>query len=286
MKQRNKHPLIVIFSKLLLLTITFTVLSCIAYLSFIHGKNVRPVWQKVGKDSIYSESTLENMHKSVVRIEFDSSGADKCDFRKFYSCGTGVVVYSEPGKSFILTNAHIASPSKKCDALIYTYNKSDPIVGKVVAVSNRTDLGIIEVDKELTSVNLSKKDNDYLDDISIIGSPFCNNWYYEKGYATKFDIIVLGSLANQLSVHTYPGNSGSPVYNSNGNLTGLIFAGSRVMANVGYYIPLKSIERFFKDINFPNIELEDEEIEKSIQIFIQFNITKENNEFINPIHIK
>jgi len=212
----------------------------------------------------------ERMTDSVVKINFTPDGAPECNKGRLAS-GTGVVIFADDAKSFILTNRHIGGDSTQCGQLVQIRDFYMPVPGKTIAIFDKADLSLIQVDIKLTVSPIASSSPAMFEQVVLIGNPLGELWITETGFKSKDELIpVIDSWAQQMTLHTYPGNSGSPVFNLSGEVSSLIFAGYRGMYNMGFSIPLSSIKQFLGDIDFPNVVPQDfHKKEPEISLFMK-----------------
>jgi hypothetical protein len=132
--------------------------------------------------------------------------------------GTGVIVKITDTETFILTNNHVAGKNQETVKL-YVENKN--IQANVVKYNNYVDLAVIKIEGKLENktaipglayVNIQ-------DPVYVVGHPLgIKNVYSEGVMAGYIGISML------IQVPCIYGNSGSGVYDKNGNLVGLVYA--------------------------------------------------------------
>lgn len=186
--------------------------------------------------------------------------------------GTGVVIYSSPAFSKILTNAHVcrmldtggtvASREQTSYVLSYT-------------ISELHDLCLITVSDDFKiSTTIAEASPSFLDEATISGHPhafplvvtkghFSDSQYIQilEGYRDCTDAeranpdtglfcALMGHLpvvaikkARLVSATIMAGSSGSGVYNADGELAGLVFAGSEGLS-YAFIVPLEYIQTF------------------------------------------
>lgn len=228
-------------------------------------------------------SSLSFAEDAVVKIRFvQDTDPDGCTSDRM-ACGTGVVIYADHGKSYILTNKHIGGSSTYCGQKVFTQNRFDPVPSSTIAVSDKTDLALLQVNTPLVATNIASKELDIGESAMVVGAPYCQDWVLDTGYTSRKSLNVLGSWAHRLALHTYPGNSGSPVYDNDGSVTGLIYAGHRGIPSMGFYIPLESIQDFLSSINFPEVEPATYEKPKVIDI-PPIILNKKESKYYHPIY--
>lgn len=189
------------------------------------------------------------------------------------SGGTGVILHSYQFHSFVLTNAHVCEVVKD-GGVVTTSDNLDLIVESFIK-SAVHDLCLIKVQANLNiNMPLAQLPIHLYDKITVVGHPHLNPITISHGYfgdkviikvvtgaksCTQEDIdnpdTSLGCLmfniapiikqyqARYVSATVQPGSSGSPVYNEDGEISGLIFAGAGDFS-YGYAVPLEYILHF------------------------------------------
>ncbi|NLP59344.1 S1C family serine protease [Lutibacter sp. B1] len=159
------------------------------------------------------------------------------------SSGTGFAISSN---GYIVTNHHVVEGSSKISVRGVKGNFSRVYNAKVIVEDKNNDLAIIKVDDQnFTSLGIPPyKINSNLSDVG--------NSVYALGYplrATMGDEVKLtngiissktgfqGDITTyQISVPVQPGNSGGPLFDSNGNIVGIINAKHIGAENASYAI--------------------------------------------------
>jgi len=189
--------------------------------------------------------------------------------------GSGFVIKLK-GKKFILTNKHVCMMNKGGD-LSALDNKGGDTIVRVLVASRNYDLCLMTSRQDLPALKLARS-YDLFDNAYVIGHPLGLPITMTKGRLTSKEIIqlpvsckekydrkikvpplyriILGISElciknhNSVRIHApiYPGNSGSPVLNIWGNVSGVVFAGSTKAEFASYIIPLEDVRRFLKSI--------------------------------------
>lgn len=190
-----------------------------------------------------------------------------------HSGGTGIVLSSSPQESTILTNSHVCGVLEN-GGFIQTRN-NEVYVASSYKKSNKTDLCLVTVDADLhaSTTVANREPIRYYEEAKISGHPNLLPNVITKGHFSSNEItrVMVGFekcteeersgdlaficlfLGGKPIIKTYdatlvtatimPGSSGSGVYNSDYELSAVVFAGS---GNLGYAwtIPYEQVKNF------------------------------------------
>ena len=208
------------------------------------------------------ETRIQNLGRSTAMITNYAGN----------SGGTGVVVESSRNESKVLTNAHVCGVAKN-GGLVQT--SSGKGVVSYFQVSDFHDLCLITVENYLgPSATIAKTSPPVFSEASVSGHPQLLPTIITKGHFSDKKIIqvmtgfractdddfksdtgqlicgLLGGIpvfktyqAQVISATIMPGSSGSAVYNSSGNVAGLVFAGSGSLS-YGFIVPQEYVFNF------------------------------------------
>lgn len=191
------------------------------------------------------------------------------------SGGTGFAVKAKSGITFVVSNAHVCKVEK--DGYVMLTQDTLSMRGKIVSVSEITDLCLIEGSPKLKGLKLASTYR-IGEPIVVLGHPWLNPLteargrikgrnifsisychqanavYYtmEFGNFTHLDCLrEVESLISDTPV--FPGNSGSAAVNTSGDVVGVVFAGgwgftpTGEMTNTSLIIPLERLREFLAD---------------------------------------
>lgn len=165
--------------------------------------------------------------------------------------GSGVLI-SKTGRT--LTAAHVVSPDNYEKVSMITANGQEYDI-RVLFVDHRADLALIEPvasAQQFAYAKLQKSDQLYLgQDVLIIGHPFHGYWTVTAGIISQIRwswtycarIMETDAIVN-------PGNSGGPVFNTNGEVIGIVSAMKVNIfgpTGIGIAIPIREIHLFLAE---------------------------------------
>lgn len=165
--------------------------------------------------------------------------------------GSGVIISND---GYILTNNHVISGANEIAIRLHdgTEHKAT-----VVGSDARTDIGIIKVEAtNLMPVTIGDSDSLIVGDTAVvIGNPLGElGGTVTNGIisALEREIVLEGSKMNliQTNAAINPGNSGGGLFNSRGELVGIVVAKSSGLdiEGLGFAIPVNDVKNVINDI--------------------------------------
>lgn len=154
------------------------------------------------------------------------------------------------GRVYILTNKHVCDLNAR--EVHSKYIQFEDYVGRVLSVSKKHDLCLVTSNRN-EGLELAWDKPEPMDELILIGHPRGLGKTIRKGYYVDTSDIYAqwigdGSYeAMMVSTIAYGGNSGSPVCNTDGEVTGVLFAGSMRFHTEGLVVPLKYIRKFLDE---------------------------------------
>jgi hypothetical protein len=206
-------------------------LSYVAIVFFIILVNISSSYAKI------NETVLKQKRAVVTLYINDKDG-------KQIGTGTGFIIDSN---GIIATNYHVISAWLEADntLLVKMENGAYFPLQSLINYDNENDVALFKVDgKELPIINLSK---DYLpkqgENIIVVGSPL--------GLETSVSDGIVSSVRGkdgvlQITAPVSPGSSGSPVFNSNGEVIAVVTFLISEGQNLNFAIPAKHVANLLK----------------------------------------
>ena len=188
-------------------------------------------WKVLSESSRFSQDeALAELEKAVVVVE--GSGGS----------GSGFNIWPD---GLVITNRHVVE-----DSGIITIRFND---NQVFTTSEWVDIPGVD----LALLKLSGSDLPFVDvsgtlpqegqRVIIIGNPRGYDWTISEGYV--FAVAYMEDTpVICLDAPVYPGSSGSPVFDENLQVTGIVFARSSQEDNKGYAIPVYYLTSFLEEV--------------------------------------
>ena len=151
--------------------------------------------------------------------------------------GTGFLIDS---RGYIATSAHVVS---KADSVYVVNNKGEYFKTSMVYSNDTTDVAIIKIiDSNFiyrsVPYSIKKSSTDLGEEIFTLGFPR-SEIVYGKGYLSAHTGYNGDTTSNQIAISANPGNSGGPIFNSSGEVIGIL-SGKQITAE-GVVFSSKSI---------------------------------------------
>ncbi len=193
-----------------------------------------------------------NVYYESAVIVLVKTGEDGTATARGWS-GTGFAISNDKDGNTgttLLTNKHICQASSNATYTITDYS-GGKYEAKFVRYAPYADLCLIHTDAVLRPVKLASEDATQFSHIVVIGAPHGMFPNVTEGYIGGYYNVDLGGdtytihvRAQATSVPIYPGNSGSPVWNDDGKVVGIMFAGHGSAEHITMLIPVNEILSF------------------------------------------
>ena len=178
------------------------------------------------------------------------------EFQNSKWTGTGFAIHDK----YIVTNHHVANGAKTIEVFGVNGDFKTSCTAKVIAFDKTNDLAILEVN----TCNLGKIPYNVKTDILDVGENIFVLGYPETTLMGEELKVTTGIISAKtgfngdvssyyISAPTYQGNSGSPLFDDNGNVIGIIKSGIRDKENVNYAVKALYLKNLIEssDIKIP-----------------------------------
>lgn len=201
-------------------------------------------------------------------------GSEKTVYLKMYptsstigAIGTEAQEWSGTGfalnNGYVVTNYHVVEDAKSINISGINGDFNDSYSASVVATDKINDLAIIRVsDSRFNGFGtlpyaIDMNQAEVGDDVFVLGYPLTQT----MGDEIKLTNGIISSRTGfqgdvslyQMSAPIQPGNSGGPMFNSKGNVVGIVCAHHKGTENVGYAIKTSYLKNLAETSSLPNI---------------------------------
>lgn len=200
-----------------------------------------PILEQLGKDleavkkNQQYQGSIINEVKSKIPLN-----------ARLLSGGSGFLIDT---KGYIVTNAHIL----KGTGAIVVNSKGQEFNSAIVHIDLQKDLAILKInDEEFTPIKslpytIQKSNADLGEEIFTLGYPR-NDIVYGMGYLSAKSGYNGDSLSYQIQISANPGNSGGPVFNTNGDVIGVLSTRQIQADGVAFAVKSKNIYLLVEDL--------------------------------------
>jgi S1-C subfamily serine protease len=249
--------------------------------------NYRPiVGKRVGFVSFDAKINLEIANLIYQKdIDSESTPVEKGD-EKYTSSGSGFIISQ---KGYVVTNYHVIEKIEKCFVELKINNEAKTYEAEVVQKDPKSDLAILKIKGATLDPVQFKIPYVYPTNTSEVGTQVFTLGYpmalTSMGKEVKFTDGKISAKTGyqgdigsyQTSVPVQPGNSGGPLFDSEGKLVGIINAKIMEADNVSYAIKSSSLKNLFELLPEP-IEMQNKNeiselaLEQKIKLLSNFTV--------------
>lgn len=203
-----------------------------------------------------------NSTKSVVRI--------KADYGIVTSTGSGFVIESSNSRTLVVTNDHVIEGSP---ASISVYvGQEDAVFAHVLSTSSQKDICVLELSYpvNIPPVKLSSSEAKQGDIVYAVGFPGASDTLSDKKAQTSEEATITSGIVSsvrglttsaygssvsiiQINADLNSGNSGGPLFNSDGHVVGINTYGITSAQGVNGAINVSELENFLLENNISTL---------------------------------
>ena len=181
--------------------------------------------------------------------------------------GTGFLV---DDSGLVLSNWHVAEkatnmfvwtlPEGGDKSVKFLFEKQDYYMASVIATNKKQDLALIKVSglpKTIKPVNLGSDDQiEVGDNVYAIGHPISYPWTFSSGMVSQVrenfewdydDTFTHTANVIQMQTPISTGNSGGPLFSSEGKVVGVNTLGETQGQNINFAVAVDQVKQFIKD---------------------------------------
>ena len=203
--------------------------------------------QPAGGSALSLQSVYAKCLPSVVGIHADIRRGE-------YSTGTGIVLTSD---GYIVTNTHVLDGAK---SVTVTTSDGTEYTGALVGADAVSDIAVLKIDAQgLTPAEFGDSSSLQVgDDVVSIGNPLGElEFTMTSGMISALDRTITTSDGTDSGINMFQidaavnaGNSGGPVYNTSGQVIGIVTAkySSSGVEGLGFAIPVNDAVAIANDL--------------------------------------
>lgn len=191
------------------------------------------------KNDDNAPTIFSNALKSIIEIT--------ADFNDVSTSGTGILLKD----NYVLTNGHIVSiDSNFANNICGNFNNNLKNYNlEIVSVDEDLDIALLSIEtlkyEPISLKNIAVKTGEK---VYAIGNAIGQGISIVEGIVSDSSREVNGNTFIMHSAPVNHGNSGGPLYNSNGQVIGMISSSRKDAKNMSYAIPNSVLLEFLKDI--------------------------------------
>ena len=161
--------------------------------------------------------------------------------------GSGFIVHED---GYLITNFHVIEGQKHLTVTQFVQEGAElkRVIHKdirIVALDAFHDLAVLQIEDQqqapFPTVVLSLEEPVYGESIFVIGNPAGLERTVTEGILSHTGRLFEGSLYLQIDASVNPGNSGGPLFNSRGQVIGVVNMGSIILQGLNFAIPARHV---------------------------------------------
>lgn len=234
-----------------------TTLTITALVNAVSPKADNAKITELSRDIQNIKKVQDNQGKEVnkLRTKINTATAPAPAFK---ASGSGFLI---DGKGYLVTNAHIV---RKSNNIVVINNKGEQYKAVVAKIFTDKDIAILKIDDEAFKpigslpYGIRKSSTDVAEPIYTLGFPR-NEIVYSEGYLSAKTGFNGDTLSCQLGIAANRGNSGSPVFNNDGEVIGVISTKEMEAEGVAFAVQSKfiftAIDELKKDTSYKSLKV-------------------------------
>ena len=161
--------------------------------------------------------------------------------------GSGFIVHED---GYLITNFHVIEGQKHLTVTQFVQEGAElkRVIHKnirIVALDAFHDLAVLQIEdmgqSPFPTVVLSLEEPVYGESVFVIGNPAGLERTVTEGILSHTGRLFEGSLYLQIDASVNPGNSGGPLFNSHGQVIGVVNMGSIILQGLNFAIPARHV---------------------------------------------
>lgn len=214
-----------------------------------------------------SSKALRQATSSVVKISVDYTVQDKITLatvQKAYFA-TGFSFKTTEVVSFVLTNKHVCDMGPNANYTL-TLQSGGKIRATFIKVDPFADLCLLKANGTIPALPLAQQNAVQGDRVLSIGGPDGAYPLIVEGFVSGYFNMNMRNdpdedgdfevhfRSQMISAPVYPGSSGSPVFDVNGQVIGIVFAVRGEKEHIAFIVPISEVHRFLDDSEYVHME--------------------------------
>ena len=207
---------------------------------------------RVEKQGIFQTADLP---KRTVKEQVEAFGEGVVRIQTPAGLGSGFIIDSQ---GFCVTNYHVVEGQTRIGVTLYHRRKNGEFERrsirdvKILALNPYFDLALLEIPKqdnmEFQTVYVAQDDSVREGDpVFAIGNPLGLERSVSEGIISTRNRSIEGVVYIQTTAQINPGNSGGPLFNSRGEVVGVINMKLTFGEGLGFAIPVAYLKHFLKN---------------------------------------